>query len=137
MTRVVLDTNVLVSFLTDRDLPQQAQAAGLLSRAAAGEIQVILHQTVVMELAYVLRNLYNMSSEEVAPLLRDLLALQGVVVADRLPWSAVLDLWPSQVPDLADAILAAVASVDRCDAIATFDMAFRRRMAKLGVKSHW
>jgi predicted nucleic acid-binding protein len=137
MTRVVLDTNVLVSFLTDRNLTQQAQAARLLTRAAAGEIQVILHQTVVMELAYVLRNLYSMSSEEVAPLLRDLLALPGVVVADRLPWSTVLDLWPSQIPDLADAILAAVASVDRCDAIATFDRAFRRRVAKLGVKSFW
>jgi predicted nucleic acid-binding protein len=137
MTRVVLDTNVLVSFLTDRHLPQQAQAARFLTRAAAGEIQVILHQTVAMELAYVLRNLYNMSSEEVAPLLRDLLVLPGLVVTDRLPWSTVLDLWPSQVPDLADAILAAVASVDRCDAIATFDRAFRRRMAKLGVKSYW
>lgn len=137
MTRVVLDTNVLVSFLTDRDPPQQAQAARLLTRAAACEIQVILHQTVAMELAYVLRNLYRLSSEDIAPLLRDLLALPGVVVTDRLPWSTVLDLWPSQVPDLADAILAAVASVDRCDAIATFDRAFRRRMVKLGVKSFW
>lgn len=137
MTRVVLDTNVLVSFLTDRDPSQQAQAARLLTRAAAGEIQVILHQSVAMELAYVLRNLYSLSSEDIAPLLRDLLALPGVVVTDRLPWSTVLDLWPSRVPDLADAILAAVASVDRCDAIATFDRAFRRRMAKLGVKSYW
>lgn len=137
MTRVVVDTNVLVSFLTDRDLPQQGQAASLLTRAAAGEIQVILHQTVAMELAYVLRNLYRMNSEDVALLLRDLLALPGVVVTDRLPWSTVLDLWPSHVPDLADAILAAVASVDRCDAIATFDRTFRRRMAKLGVKSFW
>lgn len=137
MTRVVLDTNVLVSFLTDRDIPQQAQAAGLLTRAAAGEIQVILHQTVAMELAYVLRNLYSMSSEKVAPLLRDLLALPGVAVADRLPWSIVLGMWPSKVPDLADGILAAVASVLRCDAIATFDRAFRRRLAKLGVKSNW
>ena len=108
-----------------------------MTRAAAGELQVILHQTVAMELAYVLRNLYQMTSDDVAPLLRDLLALPGVVVSDRLPWSTVLDLWPSQVPDLADAILAAVASVDRCDAIATFDRTFRRRMAKLGVKSFW
>lgn len=137
MTRVVLDTNVLVSFLTDRDLPQQAQAARLLTRAAAGELQVILHQTVVMELAYVLRNLYGMSSGDAAPLLRDLLALPGVVVVDRLPWSRVLDMWPSQVPDLADAVLAAVAAVDRCDAVATFDMAFRRRMAKLELQSYW
>lgn len=137
MTRVVLDTNVLVSFLTDRDLPRQTQAARLLTRAAAGEIQVVLHQTVVMELAYVLRNLYSMSSEELSPLLRDLLALPGVAVADRLPWSAVLDLWPSGVQDLADAVLTAVASVDRCDAIATFDKAFRRRMAMHGVKSYW
>ena len=33
MKRVILDTNVLVSFLTDRDAEQQAQAAALFEAA--------------------------------------------------------------------------------------------------------
>ena len=42
--RVVLDTNVLVSFLTDRDAEQQEQAAALFETAAQGEAELILHQ---------------------------------------------------------------------------------------------
>ncbi len=36
MKRVVVDTNVLISFLTDRNAEQQAQASELFEAAAEG-----------------------------------------------------------------------------------------------------
>ena len=66
MKRIVVDTNVLVSFLTDRDARQQARAARLFEAAAAGEVQLILHQLVATELIYVLRTVYAVDAALVA-----------------------------------------------------------------------
>jgi predicted nucleic acid-binding protein len=137
MKRVVLDTNVIASFLTDRDPGQQAKAAALLEAAARREIEIVLPQLVLAELIYVLQNLYQVPRAETAATVRDLLALPGVRTVDALPWPRVLELWPALIPDFADAALAAVCEQERFDAIATFDATFRRRLGRLGLASHW
>ncbi len=137
MKRVVLDTNVIASFLTDRNPGQQARAAALLEAAARREMEIVPPQLVLAELVYLLRNLYQVSRAETAATLRDLLALPGLRTVDALPWPRVLELWPARIPDFADAALAAVWEHERCDAIATFDTTFRRRLSRLGLASHW
>ena len=108
MTSVVVDTNVLVSFLTDRDPAQQVRAAELLAKAADRELEVVLHQVVVIETVYVLRNLYSVSREDTAAIVREMLAMPGVVAVDDLPWTVVFELWPTPFAELADGALAAV-----------------------------
>jgi predicted nucleic acid-binding protein len=137
MTRIVLDTNVVLSFLTDRDPRQQAAAAELFEQTAAGEKELVLHQIVSTELVYVLHNHYRVGGAETAATLRDLLALPGVLSVDSMPWPTLFDLWPAHVPEFADAVLAAVTKVGRHDALATFDTAFRRRLRRLGLTSYW
>ena len=137
MTSVVVDTNVLVSFLTDRDPAQQAQAAELLAKAADRELEVVLHQVVVIETVYVLRSLYRVSREDTAAIVREMLAMPGVVAVDDLPWTVVLELWPTPFAELADGALAAVTRVGRYDAVATFDATFRSRLKRLGLTSYW
>jgi predicted nucleic acid-binding protein len=137
VTSVVVDTNVLVSFLTDCDPGQQAQAAELLAKAAGRELEVVLHQVVVTETVYVLLNLYRVSREDTAVIVRELLAMPGVTTVDELPWSVVLDWWPAQLGELGDAVLAAVTKVGRHDAVATFDTTFRRRLKRLKLTSYW
>ena len=55
MSRVLVDTNVLISFLTDRDLRQQEQAAKLFSRGRSTDV-LLLHQAVLTEMVFVLTN---------------------------------------------------------------------------------
>lgn len=100
-------------------------------------MEIVLPQLVLAELVYVLRNLDQVSRAETAATLRDLLALPGLRTVDALPWPRVLELWPARIPDFADAALAAVCEHERCDAIATFDTTFRRRLSRLGLASHW
>lgn len=137
MTRILVDTNVLVSFLTDRDVEQQARAAQLLEAAAGRELELVLHQQVLSELVCVLANLYGRPCHEVSDTLRELIALPGIVVMSDLPWGLVLELWPVQLPDFADAALVAACRVGDHDAIATFDHAFRRRLPALGIQTLW
>lgn len=135
--RVIIDTNVLASFLTDRDPAQQEQAAALLEAAAERSIDLILHQIVVVELVYVLRNIYRASAHETSLTIKDLMAMPGVTIVDAMPWGRLFDFWPDPMPDLADGALAAVAHADKYDAIATFDLEFRRRLVRAGIGSYW
>lgn len=135
MSRIVLDTNVLVSFLTDRDPEQQARAAALFEDAAAGEVEIVLHQMVITEVVYVLGNLYKVDALQIAQVLDDLLSLTGVRPVDEVVWTRVFELWPDQVGDFADAVLAAVTLEGRYDAVATFDRGFAKALRRLGLEA--
>ncbi len=137
MKRVLVDTNVIASFLTDRNQAQQAKAAELLEAAEARRVEVVVHQLVAAELVYVLLNVYGASRGETAGTLRDLLALPGLRTVDVLPWPRVFELWPALMPDFADAALAATAESEPGTEVATFDASLRRRLARLGLVSHW
>ncbi len=135
--RITLDTNALVSFLTDRSPQQQALVAELISAAAEGKHRLLLPQIVLSEMVYVLQNLYAVSAGEAAAILTDLLALPGAEAIHDVSWSEVLALWPAAIPTFADAVVVASSRGVRADAIATFDGKLRRRMKVLEVRSYW
>jgi predicted nucleic acid-binding protein len=137
MTSVVVDTNVILSFLLDRDAQQQEQATALIERAAARTVELVLHQQVLTELVYVLVNLYDQRREATAQIAGDLLALPGVRAMDSLDWGQVLELWPDPFRDFADAALAAACRCGGHDVIATFDADFRKALVELGLTSYW
>ncbi len=137
MSKVVVDTNVLLSFLTDRDEQQQHLAAELLESAARGEHVLILHQLVLTEMVYVLQNLYDLDSPSVAIILQDLLAMPGVQPLDEVDWGLFLELWPQQIVDFADTGLTAVCRSGGYDLLATFDLSFSRAAQKQGLSLFW
>ncbi len=137
MRRVVLDTNVLVSFLTDRNPEQQAQAAALLEAAARGEVELVVHQTIISEMVYVLGNLYHVAAPEIARMIDDLLSSPGVTPIDGVPWERVLGLWPSRFTDFADALLAAATMEGKYDAVATFDRRLIRQLRRERLTPYW
>lgn len=137
MQRVVVDANVFLSTLVHRNDEQRETAKALLLKAEDGELEVILPQFVVFEIVYVLQSTYRIPGTELAPMLRDLIALPGVLVIDECPWKRVLEYWPAPLPSLADAAIVAVAASKRYDAIATFDQKLGKRAKDLGVATYW
>jgi predicted nucleic acid-binding protein len=135
--RVVVDANVVLSTLVHRNDAQREKAKALLLKAEDGELEVILPQFVVFEIVYVLQSSYRIPGSEIAPMLRDLIALPGVLVIDECPWKRVLEYWPVPLPSLADASIVAVAASKRYDAIATFDQKLAKRSKDLGVPTYW
>jgi predicted nucleic acid-binding protein len=135
--RILVDTNVFLSFLVERSEEQRAAARTLLDAAGDGEIQAFVTQFALFEVAYVLQSSYLMPPERVAEVTRDLIALPGVMAIDDCPWDMVLDYWPAQLQGMAGAASVAVALANRYDAIATFDQKMRRQMKRMGVASYW
>lgn len=137
MQRVVVNANVFLSTLVHRNDKQREAAKALLLKAEDGELEVILPQFVVFEIVYVLQSTYRIPGSELAPMLRDLIALPGVLVIDECPWKRVLEYWPAPLPSLADAAIVAVAASKRYDAVATFDHKLGKRAKELGVATYW
>jgi len=137
MRQVLIDANVFVSFLVERNEEQRAAAKALIDAAGDGEIEGFVTQFAVFEVTYVLQSYYAMPTPRVAALIRDLIALPGVTAIGDCPWKKVFDYWPQQLPGLADAASVAVTLANRYDAIATFDQKMRTRMKSIGVESYW
>ena len=136
MKRIVIDTNVVISFLTDRDLRQQEIAARLFEDAASARLEVVLHQVVITEVVYVLQNLYKQAPAVVASTIRDLMDMPGVIVADEMPWSRLFEIWPGKIETYADAALAAAAASGGHEYLATFDRGFRKHLKRLGIRPY-
>ena len=137
MKQILVDANVLVSFLTDRNTRQREKAAALLRGAAEREHMVVLHSMSIVEMIYVLTQLYHEDPLDVAQDVSDLLAMPGVISTDEMAWSLVLERWPRTIPSLGDAILAAVASRGQFDAVATFDRHLAKQLVRQGSALHW
>lgn len=121
MRRVLVDANVFISFLVERNEKQRAAAKALIDSAGDGELDACITQFAVFEVTSVLQSFYGMPVPRVAELMRDMVALPGVRAIDDCPWRKVFEYWPERLPGLADAATVAIAIANRYDAVATFD----------------
>ncbi|MGH2692087.1 MAG: PIN domain-containing protein [Actinomycetota bacterium] len=115
------DTNVLIRLLAD-DPPGHAKAVqSALEVAGNGRFAVIVTDVVLAEISYVLTGAYGRSRGDAAGLMRGILELPGVEVADPSLARETLDLWTSGTMDFADAYLAALGRTTKGTGILSFD----------------
>jgi predicted nucleic-acid-binding protein len=118
-----VDTNVIVRYLTSDD-PKQASKARLL----IGREAVFVPRTVLLEVEWVLRGVYDLPAAQIIPALRALAGLPGVTIEDASLAAKAMD-WSEAGMDFADALhLAAAAD---CGDFVTFDKRFARSVARL------
>jgi predicted nucleic-acid-binding protein len=63
MKKIIIDTNILLSFITDRDLTQQKMASGIFNDASQLKYLILCPQNVLTEFVFVLDKIYGVSSE--------------------------------------------------------------------------
>ena len=125
MKRYVLDTNLIIRFLTDDHPKMSRAAAALLEESATGKTELLLEATIVTEAVFVLTGFYKRPRAEVADALRDLIT--GCRL--RVPNSAVvldaLARFKAHPVDFPDALIAALA-VSEGIPVASFNLVFDR-----------
>jgi len=130
---IALDTNVLARAIVEEadadaaTLAQQQAARALLSSGQA----LFLPVTVIEELEWVLRGVYDLPEAEIVALLEDLLAIDNLVV-DRAAAVARAVEGLRQGMDFSDALH--LTQAGHCGHLATFDARFRKLAKRLELK---
>ena len=118
-----VDTNVVVRYLTGDDPKQAAKA-----RALIGHEPLFVPRTVLLEVEWVLRSVYDLSIAQIMPAIRALAGLPGIMIEDAVLVAKAID-WTEAGMDFADALhLAASAN---CKSFLTFDKRFSHSATRL------
>jgi predicted nucleic-acid-binding protein len=119
--RVVIDTNLLVRYLTDDDAAKAKAVDHLLKKAGKGEIRILIPSIVIAELVWVLESFYKMEPDGIADLVEALLNTTGVEVTDKSIINESLKLYKAKKIDMIDAWIIHFAKEVGVETIYTFD----------------
>lgn len=136
MKTFIIDTNALLSFVTDRNLKQQEKVSVLFEMAAASKCIILCHQHVISEFVYVLEKIYQRSRESINRMIADLISMPGIEIRDEVNYKALLDFWPDSISDFGDAVVTCLWKSNRQAAIVTFDKKFIKELEQINAKVH-
>ena len=126
---IVIDTNVLIRYVTE-DHPDHSQRAfDLLRKFQTGERSGMLLEGVIVETVQVLssKDLYNIGREEIRARVGGVLRLAGIRTPAKQVFLRALDVY-NEVPRLSfvDSLCVAYAERDDPSVVVSFDREFRR-----------
>ena len=117
-----VDTNVLVRHLTG----QPEEMAKAATRYLRAETELFLTDLIVAETVYVLEAFYEAPRDQVAGIVRSLLAMDSIVVIDRDVLLRAVEIYDDVRLDFAEAYLVACAESTGVGRVASFDRAIDR-----------
>ena len=119
--RAVIDTSLLVRYLTEDDPAKANDVKRLLLKAAHDEVRLLIPSVVIAELVWVLQSFYKLERREIVPLLNAILHTHGVEVSDKSVVSKAITLYRDSAMDFIDAWIVAFAEEAEVRFIYTFD----------------
>jgi predicted nucleic acid-binding protein len=117
-----VDTNILIRHLTG-DPPDLARRATVFLTEAD---ELLLPDLIVAETVYVLESFYEVPNEEVAQLVRSVIAFEPIHVMNPALLLRSLEVYETHQIDYAEAYLVASAEASRVGDIASFDKSIDR-----------
>ena len=135
MKKTIIDTNALISFVTDRNPSQQKRIADVLEGAARLQWILLCPQNVLTEFVYVLDKVYGVAKEDINAMILDFIAMPGVEIVHEIDMAALLRLWPEKIADYGDAIVVAVAKGTAASEVVTFDRGLRAICKKMKIRT--
>ena len=136
MKKVIIDTNTLISFVTDRNINQQKKSAELFEEASRLKLIILCHQNVLTEFVYVMERIYKIRKEKIKEIISDLILMPGIELVHETDIKKVLKFWPTSITDFGDALLATLCKTSKNASIATFDRKFQNALTKLSLSTY-
>jgi predicted nucleic acid-binding protein len=107
MKAKVIDTNIVLSFLT-RDQPEQAaRCKALFTRLETGEEVAYLPEVAVSEVVWTLRSFYKWPPQRIRRFVEKVVTLKGVRLRERGKLLQALALFAEKNIDFSDALISA------------------------------
>jgi len=119
--RAVIDTNLLVRYLTEDDPEKAKSVERLLKKAGKGEIRIILPSVVIAELVWVLESYYEMEAGEISGLVEAISNTPGVEAQDKNILREALKTYAKKGIDFVDAWILEFARERKIKTVYSFD----------------
>jgi predicted nucleic acid-binding protein len=123
MSRLLVDTNVIVRFLTGDHPVHSPRSRKLFGRAAAGDLSLVVTDLTLAETVWVLQSVYSLDRDAITAALKDLIEFAGIEVQNKAILLSALRNFAQTDVDFVDAYHAAVATAESLG-IASFDRDF-------------
>ena len=133
MKKYIIDTNVLISYVTDRSPDQQKKIAKIFQEVVRLKGVILCPQNVLTEFIYVLDKVYGISKNDIQGMVKDFLAMPGIELVHEIDFSTVLKFWPKAISDFGDAVVASLGDLYKESVIVTFDLKFIHTLKKIGL----
>ena len=136
MKTYIIDTNALLSFVTDRNPEQQEKVAEVFNRAARIKCRIRCHQHVLTEFVCVLDKVYNHAKSSINQMIKDLISMPGIKIDHEIDFKVLLGYWPNSISDFGDAVVATQWKMNRQASVVTFDKQFIKELKNISAKIH-
>ena len=133
MKKYIIDTNALISYVTDRNLDQQKKIGKIFQEVVRLKGGILCPQNVLTEFIYVLDKVYGISKNDIQMMVKDFLAMPGIELVHEIDFATVLKFWPEAISDFGDAVVASLRNLYKESVIVTFDLKFIHTLKKLGL----
>lgn len=132
MKSFLIDTNCLLSYVTDRNPVQLERISAVVEDAARLDLVLYILPNVISEFVYVLQSVYGKDDLLIAGMLRDLHATPGIELCSSFELDSMLEIWPQPVRDYGDAVLAAASRALNVPVL-TFDRDLDKQLKKADI----
>ena len=120
----LLDTDVLIRFLTSDETQKFRGVYTLFESLEQGDLRVELKLIVLFQVVFVLKSFYSVPREEIATGMLGILEYKGIIVKEKKIVRRTLTLWHDNKLDIVDCYLIACLEGDRQNILYSYDRDF-------------
>jgi predicted nucleic-acid-binding protein len=120
----LLDTNILISFLTSDETQKFRGVYTLFESLEQGDLRVELKLIVLFQVIFVLKSFYSVPREEIAIGMLGILKYKGIIVKEKKIVRRTIELWHDSKLDIVDCYLIACLEGDRQNILYSYDRDF-------------
>lgn len=121
MSTSFLDANVFIRYLTNDDPAKADRVEKLLDLAATGKERLLTTELVIAEVVWVLESFYKLDNLSIGPMIKAILATQGLEVINGALIEKAVDLYMKQNIDFIDGYIVAVMERYKVNEIFSYD----------------
>jgi len=124
MKKLFLDSNIWLRFLTKDEPKQFTDVLKLIEKIESGNFKTYTSTLVLLEVNYVLKNLYRLPMEEVVKALESIKSVRGLTIIEKTAFSKALNLYKLYKIKLADCLIAT--QLPQNTLLVTYDRDFKK-----------
>ena len=123
--KILLDTNVVIRFLTRDNEEYYHKSVEIFRDIESGKTEALLMDFIFAEIIYVLKRIYKYSKNDIASVLKKLLLYKNLYTENKLITFEALEIYAAKNIDFADAMLCAKQKLEGFEII-SFDKDIER-----------